>query len=267
MLEITHSESLIQDYLDRNGVVWEREPGLPGKAKRPDYLIHSEGRPCWLEVKEFDDPEVKPKGGFSPCPPISEKISRASKQFKEYKNDCCALVLHNCQSVYRSTQVHVVLSAAFGEFTELEQNAGVLQHDNPPRFRFRGRSCLTSGQNTTFSAILIIEHYELQERLADAFEELRQRHMRGDELRPFSFAEILQERNDIPNGISYPGSVRVKVLRNPFARHPLPEDLFRGAFDQHWGIEPHSDWFSLKWIGSELDKLRNRAVPVPFWLL
>src|SRR5882672_8789262 len=134
MREITHSESLFQGYLDLHNLSWEREPVLPGKAKRPDYLVHSERGLCWFEVKEFNDPKVKPTGGFSPCPPIAEKINQARKQFKEYKNDSCALVLHNCTSVYRSTQVHAVLSAAFGEYVELERSTGPLVHVDPPRF-------------------------------------------------------------------------------------------------------------------------------------
>jgi hypothetical protein len=112
-----------------------------------------------------------------------------------------------------------------------------------------------------------LEHYELQERLADAFQELRERHKRGDELGPFAFSEILQERNDFPEVVAYSGTVRVRMIRNPFARNPLPDDIFRGPFDQHWGIDRDSGWFSLLWMGSELEQLRNRAVPVPLWLL
>jgi hypothetical protein len=140
-------------------------------------------------------------------------------------------------------------------------------HDEPPRFKFRGRSRLNPELNTSISAILILEHYELQERLADAFQELRKRHMRGDKLGPLAFSEILQERNDYPGVVAYPGTVRVRLLRNPFARFPLPDGIFRGPFDQHWGIDNDSGWFSLLWMGSELNQLRDRAVPVPFWLL
>jgi hypothetical protein len=267
MRDMTHSESLFQAYLDLHNFRWEREPVLPGKAKRPDYLVHLEKRLCWFEVKEFNDPKVKPTGGFSPCPPIAKKIEEARKQFKEYKSDCCALVLHNCTSVYRNMQVHTVLSAAFGERVELEPSTGPRVHDDPPRFKFRGRSRLNPKLNTSVSAIAILEHYELQERLADAFQELRERYKRGDEPGPFAFSEILQERNDFPGVITYSGTVRIRLLRNPFARYPFPDSIFRGPFDQHWGIDKDSGWFSLLWMGNELNQLRNRTVPVPFWLL
>jgi len=99
------------------------------------------------------------------------------------------------------------------------------------------------------------------------FQELRERQKRGDGLVPFAFAEILQERNDYPGIVACPGTVRVKVLRNPFARHALPENTFRGPFDQHWGLDRENGWFSLLWMGSELNLLRARSNPVPFWLL
>lgn len=264
---LTHSESLLQEYLDVQKVRWEREPILPGKVKRPDYRIASDGLLCWLEVKEFNDPDVKPTSGFSPCPPIADRINKACKQFHEYKDDCCALVLHNCRSIYRSTQVSAVLSAAFGEFIVMEQTVSELAHQDPPRFTFRGRSRLNCSLNTTVSAIVILEHYELQERLVDGWQELLNRHARGDELGPFSLAEVLQERNDYPGMVAYPGTVRLRVLRNPFARRPLPIETFRGPFDQHWGLDPDSGWFSLLWLGNELIKLRRRESPVPFWLL
>ena len=267
MPDLTHSEALFEKYLDFNNISWEREPVLLGRAKHPDYLVHLEGRPCWFEVKEFMDPKVKPRGGFSPCPPIAEKINQARKQFKEYKSNCCALVLHNCTNVYRGTQVHAVLSAAFGEYVELGRSTGPLVHEDPPRFKFRGRSRLSPKHNTSISAILILEHYELQERLADAFHELQKRHKRGDELGPVAFSEILQERNDFPGVVAFSGTVRVRLLRNPFARCPLQQNIFCGPFDQHWGIDRDSGWFSLLWMGNKLDQLRNRAVPVPFWLL
>lgn len=267
MREATHSELLFQRYLNLHGLRWEREPVLQGRTKRPDYLVHSEGRICWFEVKEFNDPKPKPTTGFSPCPPIAEKISKASKQFREYRNDCCVLVLHNCLSVYRSTEVRTVLSAAFGKYVELERNTGQLLHEDSPRFRFRGPARLSPKRNTSISAILILEHYELQGRLVDAFEELRKRHRRGDELGPFAFSEILKERNDFPGVVAYSGTVRVRLLTNSFARYRLPDSIFRGPFDQHWGIDKDSGWFSLLWMGSKLNQLRNREVRVPFWLL
>jgi hypothetical protein len=53
-----------------------------------------------FEVKEFDEPAVKPSGGFSACPAIQEKIRQAKKQFKPFK-DCCTLVLWNSETIYR----------------------------------------------------------------------------------------------------------------------------------------------------------------------
>src|SRR5882762_10377893 len=120
MLAVTHSESLFQAYLDASDVRWEHEPIVEGKSKRPDYLVRWGGKPCWFEIKEFDDPRVKATRGFSAWPSIVEKITQARKKFKEYKAESCALVLHNCTSVFRSTLLPEVASAAFGEYIEWE---------------------------------------------------------------------------------------------------------------------------------------------------
>jgi hypothetical protein len=266
---VTHSELLFQQYLDSRKVTWEREPSLPGKMRHPDYLVHLEERLCWFEVKEFDEPEAKPKGSFTVCPSITEKIARARKQFREYKGDCCAVVLHNCASVYRSTRLDAVLSAAFGEYIELGQGARAPLIEEAPRFKFYGNSLLSPRQNTTISAIVILEHYELQERLVEAWQDLRARQGRGDTLGPLAFSEILDERERMgcSRSVSYAGTVRVRVIINPFARHPFPVNCFSGPFDQHWGIEKVSGWFSLQWIGNESKRLQDTPCNVPFWLL
>src|ERR1700675_4580476 len=86
-------------------------------------------------------------------------------------------------------------------------------------------------------------------------------------LGPLAFSEILQERTNFTSSVMYSGTVRVKVIRNPFARSPLPTNVFRGPFDQHWEIDKAPGWFSLMWIGEELNRLRARACPGPLWLL
>ena len=44
--------------------------------------------------------------------------------------------------------------------------------------------------------------------------------------------------------------VRVVVYDNPFARIPLPQDLFRGPFDERWGVD--GEFMRRVYVGSEL---------------
>ena len=44
--------------------------------------------------------------------------------------------------------------------------------------------------------------------------------------------------------------VRVVVYENPFARIPLSRDLFRGPFDERWGVE--GEFVRRVYVGSEV---------------
>jgi hypothetical protein len=87
----TQSELVFEQYLESQNLNWSHIP--EASRKQPDYKIAHGPMTCVFEVKEFADPKIKPVGGYSPCPPIREKIQAGSKQFKDYRNDCCALVL------------------------------------------------------------------------------------------------------------------------------------------------------------------------------
>jgi hypothetical protein len=87
----TESEEIFERYLDGQDIAWTRV--ADSGQKHPDYKVERSGVTCFFEIKEFADPAVKPSGGFSPCPAIQEKILQAKKQFKAYRQHCCALVL------------------------------------------------------------------------------------------------------------------------------------------------------------------------------
>jgi hypothetical protein len=264
---MTHSEELFETYLTTQNIRWERVPTASAK-RTPDYFIQQNGMSHWFEVKEFDDPKVRPTGGFSPCPAVAEKIKAARKQFGGFKEDCCALVLHNCTSIYRDAGVSAVLSAAFGEYLQIEPAPNPLLHDEPSSFRFSGRSALDSKRNTTISAIVVLEHYQLQERFVDAVHEVRRRHANGEILPWHPLADVLQNYPGLSRKIDYQNSVRVRILENPFARFSFPRSLFCGPLDQLWGRDEKSGGYTLLSLGEELRRLRARPVkPVPLYLL
>lgn len=258
---MTHSEVLFKTYLEARGIGPDYEPDVPGKTKRPDFRVQYGGQSVWFEVKEFDDPAVRPTSGFSPVPAIREKIDQARKKYKEYKADCCGLVLHNCKSIYRSTELEAVLSAAFGESFGLEAPP-----DEPFRFRFYGSSKLSEGHNTSISAIIILQHYEVDERGIGIWNDLQDQQSRGEKLPPNASIEAAARMQDQPGVITHANSVRAIVLENPYARIRLPDGLFNGPLDKRWG-KREDCCYTLLWIGPELQKLRERPRPVPFHML
>jgi hypothetical protein len=166
----TESEGVFERYLESQHLEWTR-PWEP-ERRHPDYKVHHRGTACLFEVKEFNDPAVRSSGGYSPCPAIQEKISQARKQFRDWRGQCCALVLWNSKSIFRSVQLEAVASAAFGEY--IEMNAAT-QDDlgaEPPRYRFSGRAELTPRHNTTISAITIFTPYRLNHMWLEMWREL-----------------------------------------------------------------------------------------------
>jgi len=55
---------------------------------------------------------------------------------------------------------------------------------------------------------------------------------------------------------------RVIVVENPFARRPLPEDLFNGPFDERWHWIKENGAIDRIFVGSrlkELEELKNKS--------
>lgn len=263
----THSELLFEDYLRGVPLDFGYEAEMPGRTKRPDYRVEFEGRPYWFEVKELLHPESRPTGGFDPTPPFEGKIDKARKKFAGFKDDPCVLVLHGCKSIYRLPMIDVIVSAAFGERITLEPACGQTLADEPFRFKFRGKAKLGPNRNTTISAIAILQHYELQSRLVDAFYRVRKKLERGEEVGPLGYAEEFELMKDIENKVEFKDSVRALILENPYARIPLPSAFPLGPLDQRWGVKDSSGWYTLLLLGSELARLRARERPVPFLAL
>src|SRR5216684_2105318 len=91
------SELLFEEYLTTHGYTeWTHEVPIEGKRKNPDYRLEYGGSSFFFEVKEFDAaPPVLGFGAYDPYGPIREKINQAARQFKEYKEFSCSLVLAN----------------------------------------------------------------------------------------------------------------------------------------------------------------------------
>lgn len=254
----TESELVFEQYLQSQSLKWSRIP--ESNRKQPDYKLEHGPMTCVFEVKEFAEPQTKPVGGYSPCPPIRKKIQAASKKFKDYRNNCCALVLWNT-SIYRSAIPEVVLAAAFGEKIYINREPLGAQ---PSIYRLLGRAELRPDCNTSFSAIVTLAPYRLNHVQLEVWRRLDAKRQRGEIIQPSDQYDLsAQVESEGVMGSSYEGALRAIVLENPYARIAFPDDLFVGAFDQHWRME--SGCFQLSFIGTELQRLKSEGVPFIYW--
>lgn len=267
MNEKNHSECLFEEYMQSIQVEYAYEPELKGRTKRPDYSVEKSGKFHWFEVKELLDPAVKPTGCFDPTHALEEKIDQARKKFAEFKGDCCVLVLHGCKSIYRRPMTPEIVSAAFGELLTVEPSQGQTLVDKPLRFKYRGKAKLRADANTSISAIVLLQHFQLESRWVDAFYRIKRKFDDGEEVGPFAYAEELETMNPSDNEIECANSARAVVLKNPHARIAFPTGLLDGPLDQRWGMVNSSGWYSLLSMGSDLARFRSRERPVPYLFL
>lgn len=271
-VEKPRAEAAFEHYLADRGVTWEYET-LSGR-KKPDYLIpHAAGK-CIVEVKEIEDPDPRPTEGFNPDRPVRAKIQRARKQFREYKDLPCGLAVYS-ESMFGPYEPSVMLAAAFGPgYQQAGRNYARID-PNPSFYRFLKRSelpedkhflaeaLLSPAANTTFSAMIMLMRWELNELNLEVWRRMFAQQESG---------QPIDNQFDLLNELSptlrdcrrFAGTIRVIVIENCYRRVPFPEDLFRGPFDQRWGWK--DGWCGPVWIGDQLRELYEQE-GVPFYML
>lgn len=234
----TPGEILFEQYLRGQNLPFEFEKEHPGKSKRPDYTIEWNSQTVVFDVKDFDPPEKFRTGFgfFDPYTRIREKIDQGRDKFKQYKEYCCGLVLHNGGDPFVSLhEPDIMLGAMYGDsgFTfPVDTKTGIGNASQlKPAFIGRGkmiRPNWSEPQNTTISALITVvkiqPHY-LQ--LLDLVRENPRKDLVDCE------AEI---RSRIPDYDPAFEVVRVIVWHNAVARIPFPQQLLRGEYDSHFGI-------------------------------
>jgi hypothetical protein len=116
-IETEEGEQWLERYLASIGLAAEYEGGWPGKLKAPDYRVEWKGKPCFLEVKDFEPPPLPSRGlcAIQMHDPIRERILRCRKKFKEYREFCCAAVFFNNGALAMLEDSHAMLGAMYGD--------------------------------------------------------------------------------------------------------------------------------------------------------
>jgi hypothetical protein len=251
----TESEALLEEYFRSHGLTdVEFEPVVAGTSKKPDYLFRADGTEVLLEVKEFN---ARPEdfrltgGAYDPYGPVREKIGAARKKFKDMGGQCCCLVLHNHEKPLVSLGWQIVTGAMLGDLgfsfpvdtstgqgdvSKMEQvtlGGGKMHkhHGDKP----------TAPQNTTISAVMVVERYSIGEKRFRLFVHEREQELER-ELGVEEYLELSEQSAGTERDLSL-NRIRVRVHENPYARVPLDRRLFRGPFDERYGkIEDTGQW-------------------------
>jgi len=242
------SEMLFEGYLRSHGHPdFAFEPEIPGTSRRPDYRLSWNGQEILFEVKEFRGEADDFKAGFGsfdPYPPLREKVNAARDKFKGLKQHCCCLVLFNRDKPLVFLDWQHVYGAMLGN---LGFSVPIHVPGRPAPERDEVNSIFTSGgkmhrerdgvavapQNQTISAILVLGRVPAGERLF--WTDLRRREAESGTTFPVTeLLEELRRARWTGRDIRW-RPLRVVVHENPYARIPLPAELFRGPYDERYG--------------------------------
>ncbi|TWT46258.1 Nucleotidyltransferase domain protein [Phycisphaerae bacterium RAS1] len=240
------SEKWFARYLQDHGICAAYEPSKrPGK-KNPDFVFEYETNNVRCEVKTLFRPFPLPRGVFcfdGGYKSVRKEIHESRKQFKPYRSDCCVLVLRNENDWTFRDEPEFLFAAMLGDFA-WSLPIGASRDGawpGPTRAFTRNGKMIDpksgAAQNTTVSAIAVLSTY--RKRNPEFERAYRERVPRRDTRKWPTHEELLESwrvleelRERIPSELAL--VKRVRVFENPFARHPIPDGLFRGDFDERY---------------------------------
>lgn len=234
------SEEFFEKYLDLNGFQgkWKYEQLIPEKSKKPDYMIVFDKQDCFFEVKELHKKSNEPTGAsyINPYESLRAKIHDVRKQFKEYKEFSCSLVVYNINDRQARLRPMFVFGSMLGNLgitMDFDSNKGIaIPETSRNSFLDGGKMIYYKGkkaQNTTISAVIVLEQFldNVERTKALAEREL-------EKGKPITGPELVDTVMELQQIFPPTDVLRVKVVENPYARIPLPNNIFEGKFDERW---------------------------------
>jgi hypothetical protein len=244
----TESELLLESILnDRGHTQFEFERAFEGTPRRPDYTLTHDGGLVLFEVKEF---EAAPEdfrtgfGSFDPYGPIREKLDAAREKFKGLKKYPCCVVLYNSQKPLVDLRWEFVYGAMLGNLTfslplHMDGTDPTPEMEVTTQFGEKGKMHRERNgvpfepQNTTISAVIVVQHLDVgARRFRGYIRELQA--SRGEAVSLEEHLHLMEAESGTPRDVSL-RHLRVVVHENPYARIPMPRDLFVGPFDERYG--------------------------------
>jgi len=258
------SERIFERYLNSNGFrgKWTHEPSITGKSKKPDYLLNHNGQKCFFEVKELrkkDNEPTKWPAHIDPYTGLREEINETRKQFKQFKEHQCSLVVFNIDDRQARLDPQTVLGAMLGNLG-FEMDVDVAEGkavEGTERNVFLGGGKMIDPkrgrhQNTTISAIVVLEEF-----LNNIDVERAQRREEEKQGKKFTGEELVDIRLKLYKNHHVMRVARVVVVENPFARIDFPDGLFVGSFDERWRYTTQNGKIERVFAGSKLKELEG----------
>jgi hypothetical protein len=250
------SDALLQEYLRSHGLTdVEVDPVIENSSSRPDYRLRADGFDLLVDVEELS---TKPQdgrirgGAYNPYGPIREKISGARRKFKDLEGHCCCLILENQERPRIGLNWQIIMGAMLSDLglpsAVGQQQGEALKHSQ------------VSPEETIISAIIVVERYPIGEKRFRLFVYEREQEL-GRELGVEEYLQALEQSAGTGRDLSL-NRVRVRVHENPYAQLPLDRRLFRGPFDERYGVIDGAERFGQVYAGSgvaEFEKLSSAA--------
>jgi hypothetical protein len=272
----TESETLFEAYLDASGLIsYSFEKAIEGASARPDYALSFQGREILFEVKEFHAaPEDFRLGtrGYDPYGPIRQKIDDGRSKFRELKDHCCCLVLYNREKPLVDLSWEFIYGALLGNIAvrmPFDPARGLLPDQSEIGFSGGGKGIRYAKgtpptplepQNRTISAILALEQMGVGKRRFDIALTRRKAQL-GRRLTLDEHLEEVDKARGTARDVSL-SQLRVVVCENPYARIPLPPELFRGPYDERYGLdETTKDCITRLYAGEQIKQLESQEAP------
>jgi len=246
------SEELLEAYLFSHGLIeFEFQPALEGCAQKPDYLLRVGAKEILLEVKEFratSQDFSRSSGAYDPYQPIREKILAGRKRFKELEDYCCCLVLYKSEKPLVDLGWEFIYGAMLGNMAvrmPFDPARGLLSGQEQTGFLGDGGKMIHYGkgqpakplepQNSTISAVLALQQMSVGKRRFDISVKRRRQGL-GRRLTFQEHFEMMDKSRGTEQDVSLT-QLRIVVCENPCARIPLPREVFRGTYDETYGVD------------------------------
>lgn len=250
------SDALLQEYLRSHGLTdVEVDPVIESSSGRPDYRLRADGFEVLFDVEDLStkpaDGRIR-SGAYNPYGPIREKINAARRKFKDLEGHCCCLILENQERPRIGLNWQIIIGAMLSDLglpsRVSQQQAEALKHS------------AVSPENTIISAIIVVERYPIGEKRFRLFVYEKEQEFRR-ELGVEEYLQALEQSAGTERDLSLT-RVRVRVHKNPYARVPLDRRLFRGPFDEHYGVLDNPNHFGQVYMGAgveDFEKLSSTA--------
>ena len=263
----TESEVLFESYVSSRRVgPFEYEKQFAGTSRRPDYTLTWGDQPVLFDLKEFHATPEDFRSGFGaydPYGPIREKLDAGREKFKGLKEYPCAVVLYNREKPLVHLGWQYVYGAMLGNLAFsvpiVRPGFGVPLDDSQITTQFgpggkmhRERGGVPfAAQNTTLSAVLVLQHLPVgRRRFTGHVREIEAQ--QGRKLALEEHLRLMEQAAGTERDVSLM-QLRVVVHENPYARVPIPPDIFTGPYDERYG--PSEGKIQRLFAGEEVAKL------------